>query len=74
MELNGVYYCPGNVIISHGDVIQLEPEKQELIDYFILDKVNKTLTLYDEVIRDSFLDEFKDIESIEIKRNKNNIN
>ena len=71
MELNGKYYCPGNVIIDLGNVIKLEPEKQELIDYFILDKENKTLNLYDSAISDSFIDGFKNIDSIEMANNNN---
>ena len=68
MEINGIYYCPGNVIIDHGKVIQLEPEKQVLMDYFILDKESKTLSVYDKSIKDSFIDGFQDIESIEMKK------
>ena len=71
MELNGKYYCPGNVIIDLGNVIKLEPEKQELIDYFILDKENKTLSLYDSLISDSFIDGFKNIDLIEMVNNNN---
>ena len=75
MEINGNYYCPGNVIIDHGNVIKLEPEKQELIDYFILDKENKTLSLYDDPILfltgDGFIDGFKNIDSIEMANNNN---
>lgn len=71
MEINGNYCCPGNVIIDHGNVIKLEPEKQELIDYFILDKENKTLSLYDSLISDSFIDGFKNIDSIEMVNNNN---
>lgn len=68
MEINGIYYCPGNVIIDHGNIIQLESEKQVLIDYFVLDKENKTLKLYDKKILDSFVDCFKNIEKIEMKK------
>ena len=75
MEINGNYYCPGNVIIDYGNVIKLEPEKQELIDYFILDKENKTLSLYDDPILfltgDGFIDGFKNIDSIEMANNNN---
>lgn len=75
MEIYGNYYCPGNVIIDHGNVIKLEPEKQELIDYFILDKENKTLSLYDDplllLLSDSFIDGFKNIDSIEMANNNN---
>lgn len=68
MEKNGIYYCPGNIIIDHGKIIQLEPEKQVLIDCFILDKQNKTMSLYDESIEDCFIDAFKDIDKIEMKK------
>ena len=69
MELNGIYYCPGNVIIEHGEVKQLESEKEVLMDYFILDKEKKTLRLYDSSIQDSFLDSFENIEKIEMIKN-----
>ena len=68
MEINGIYYCPGNVIIDQGRVIQLESEKQVLMDYFILDKEKKTLSLYDSNISDSFVDGFENIEKIEMRR------
>ena len=67
-EINGIYYCPGNIIINKGKVIQLDPSKQVLMDYFILDKENKTVSLYDTSINDSFVDLFEDIEKIEIIR------
>lgn len=69
MEMNGVYYCPGNIVIKYGNVEKLEPEKKVLIDYFILDKENKTLKLYDERINDSFINDFECIEKIEMRRN-----
>ena len=69
MEINGIYYCPGNVIIDHGEVKQLESEKEVLMDYFILDKEKKTLRLYDTSIPDSFLDGFENIEKIEMIKN-----
>ena len=71
MELNGIYYCAGNTIIDNGKIIKLESEKQELLDYFIVDKQNKKITLYDPVLRDSFTSVFKDITSIEVKKDKN---
>ena len=70
IEINGVYYCPGNIIIDNGQVNKLEPEKQELIDYFILDKENKTIQLYDKNIKDSFVDAFDDVKKIEIRKDK----
>ena len=71
MEVNGVYYCPGNIIIKNGEVKKLEkPESQILIDYFILDVKEKSLKLYDNSLRDSFLDGFENIEKIEIEKGK----
>ena len=69
-EINGKYYCPGNIIIDNGNVIKLEPEKKILMDYFILDKENKTIELYDESIKDSFIDDFENIETIEVKKSE----
>ena len=69
MEINGIYYCPGNVIIDHGEVKQLESEKEVLMDYFILDKEKKTLRLYDSSIQDSFIDSIENIEKIEMIKN-----
>ena len=73
IEINGVYYCPGNIIIDNGQVNKLEPEKQELIDYFILDKENKTIQLYDKNIKDSFVDAFDDVKKIEIRRDQEKV-
>ena len=68
MEINGVYYCPGNIIIDYEDVIKLESEKQVLIDYFILDKENKTIETYDDTISDPFIVSLQHIEKIEMKK------
>ena len=71
MEMNGIYYCPGNVIIDQGEVKHLEPEKEELIDYFILDKKTKTLRLYDQTLsKDSFIDCFDDVDKMQIEKDK----
>ena len=69
VEINGIYYCPGNVIIDNGNVKLLKSEKEVLMDYFILDKEKKTLKLYDPSIGDTFVDGFKNIEKIEMKKN-----
>ena len=71
MKINADYFCPGNVIIQYGEVQRIEnPERKMLIDYFILDLEKKTLELRDKRIRDSFSDAFKDIEKIEIRKEK----
>ncbi len=72
MEINGIYYCPGNIIITNGTPHQLEnPESQILIDNFILDTKNKTIQLYDPNIIDSFIDAFQNLEEAKIQVEKN---
>lgn len=72
-EINNVYYCPNNIIIDGGKVIQLDKSRYELIDYFVLDKQNKTLYQYaSDGHHDSFQDFFNQqntfggIEKIEV--------
>jgi len=71
MEIDGTYYCPGNVVIKDGEVQKIEnPEKKILMDYFVLDLENKTIELYDKKRTDSFTDNLQDIEKIEISKDK----
>ena len=68
-EINGIYYCPNNIIInSEGEIENkyLEKEKYLIIDYFIIDLVNKKIEQFDESINDSFIDDFKEIKNIKI--------
>ena len=67
-EMYNVYYCPGNIIIDNYKVKEYPKEKYLIIDYFVIDLQNKTISLYDE-IRDSFVDTIGDIERIEIRKN-----
>lgn len=69
-EINGVYYCPDNIVIDDNDIISdyQEKEKYIVIDYFVVDLVNKKITLYDDSINDSFVDGFKNIRKIDVKR------
>lgn len=70
-ELNGIYYCPGNVIIENGKACKLEnPESEILIDCFVLDTKNKTLKKYDPKVNDSFADAFKDLSDARIQVEK----
>lgn len=73
MEVNGIYYCPGNIIIEHREVRELANSKI-LLDYFILDIEYKELFVYDSSLRDSFTDALKDIQRIEVRRNSENGN
>lgn len=59
-ELNDVYYCENNVVVDHGVVKQL-PLHQMLIDYFIIDFKEKTISYYDSGVLDCFVESVKDI-------------
>lgn len=65
-EFNNVYYCPDNVIVDNFEVKKYAHEKYVIMDYFVLDLVNKTISIYDEFIRDSLPDTIKDIVKISI--------
>lgn len=53
-EINNVYYCPDNIVIDNFEVKKYPREKYLVIDYFIIDLVNKTISLYDTNVMDSF--------------------
>lgn len=69
-EFDYVYYCENNVIVDHGLLIDKYSRNREryiLMDYYILDRKEKKIFLYDEFIEDSFINsitslgEIKDI-------------
>ena len=66
-EFDFVYYCENNIIIDHGIVMNKYSKSRErfiLMDYFVLDKKEKRLYLYDEYIADSFVESITDIGKI----------
>ena len=65
-EINNVYYCPDNIIIDHFNVKRYDKSRYLIIDYFIIDLSNKSISLYDKKLSDSFCDVIKDINKIEI--------
>lgn len=75
MEINGEYYCPGNLIISGGKAKSIaKPEEGLLIDHFYIDKKAKTIK---NCINnsDSFIDGLQRIEKIEVeKSDDDNVN
>jgi len=76
-EINNIYYCENNIIIDNFDVVDkyIEKEKYILMDYFIIDLVNKKIMLYDNSIHDSFVNSInKNIKKIDIVRDKNRKN
>lgn len=72
-EINDIYYCPNNVIIDKGKVKNKysETERYLIIDYFVLDLKEKTIKLYDNNIKDSFIDSISDISKIEVIKQEN---
>lgn len=75
-EINNIYYCPNNVIIDNGRIIDdyLDQGRYIVMDYFILDLKNKRFFLYDNSIQDSFIDCFDKIDKINILKLKENDN
>lgn len=74
-EISGITYCCDNIIIEGNKIIkkyQQEKERYILLDYFILDLKEKTLKLYDCMLTDSFIDDFKNINKIEVLKDKDN--
>ena len=71
-EINGVYYCDNNIIIDDMDVITdyCEKEKYIVIDYFIIDLVNKEIRLYDCSVNDGFVSALSSIKKISVNRIK----
>ncbi len=66
-EINNRYYCTDNVIIDDFEPIKFDKEKFLVIDYFVLDLVNKRLLLYDSSINDSLINTIVNIDRITIK-------
>ena len=71
-EINNIYYCPNNIIIDNFEVKKDYQEKEKYIlgDYFLIDLVNKKVKIYDEKTYDSFIDGLKDIDKIDVIRDK----
>lgn len=66
-EYNNIYYCPNNVIIHNFEVKKYDKEKYIIMDYFILDLKNKSISLYDLKRVDNLSDSFKNNIKINIK-------
>lgn len=69
--LNDVYYCENNYIIDNGVVINTyanNPERYIVLDYYIVDLKDKTISLYDERLKDSFPESLGKIFSFEVKK------
>ncbi len=70
MEIHGAYYCPGNIVIKNGEVTHIgKPEEGILVDYFYIDKKNKTIEVCGD-IENSFVDDLQKIENIEVVKSE----
>ena len=67
-EINNIHYCPNNIIIDNGKIIDkyLDKSRYIIIDYFIIDKKEKKIILYDSKLKNSFIDGLDNIINIEI--------
>lgn len=68
-EIDNIYYCPNNVIIESFEAKKIEKEKYIVMDYFTLDLVNKKMIINEKspiAKEDSFIDEFNDIDKINV--------
>jgi len=75
-EFYNTYYCDDNIIIKDGKVIETYKDKEKyiILDYFILDLVNKKIYPQNDRIEDSFIDGIQDIEKITVIKSKENDN
>lgn len=68
---NGTYFCENNTIVVEppfGGIIKLDSAKRLLIDNYILDLENKTLTNYSVLSEDSFPESVGKIKKISVKK------
>ncbi len=68
--MNYTYYSTNNVIIYRGKVKHYEKEKYVVMDYYLLDLVNKRIDTHNEyeINYDCFIHIFKDINNISINK------
>lgn len=46
-EINGTYYCLGNIVIKQGEIIKVaNPDEELLVDYFRINKKDRSLFRY----------------------------
>ena len=69
-EINNIYYCPNNIVIDNFEVKRDYQEKERylILDYFILDMKEKKIKLYDNKIKDDFINELRTIDKVQIKK------
>ena len=65
-EIDEIYYCPNNIIISGDMIHEYEKEKYIIADYFIIDLIHKKIELFDDYLFDDGFEINKPINKIEI--------
>ncbi len=65
-EIGNIYYCPDNIIIDNFEVKKFDKSSFIVLDYFILDLQNKTISLYDTRILESFCKTIEEIRKIDV--------
>lgn len=67
-EIDNVYYCINNVIITNGNPQYYDSRRYDLIDYFLIDKQKKTISLCGPYIQDGLVETFNEEENRVIKK------
>ena len=68
---NNKYYCPNNIVIDDGRVVQLDKGSKVLLDYFVVDFHDKSISAYDSEINDYFKN--KKYKKISVDRYENHL-
>lgn len=63
-EVGNVYYCPNNIVIDNFNAKQYDKEKYIVMDYFLLDLVNKKILT--GAPTDSFVELIGDIKKVNV--------
>ena len=67
-EINDIYYGPNNIVIDNSVAKILPTDHQILADYFIIDLKERSVSLYDKKIKDSFVDDLSLNKKISIEK------
>ncbi len=65
-EIDDIFYCPNNIVIKDRIPYKYETEKYILADYYLIDRVSKTVILLDDKLGDCFVDGFTNIKKIDV--------
>ena len=64
-EVDDICFGSNGIILENGRPNKLDKARYVIMDYFVLDKVEKTIKIYNEDLRDTFPDTIGQIEKIE---------